>query len=868
MASPQNKMLDDAIAKYAAKADSSECIRLSDLEKHVCRRDLPKTCVLVLDAHYQISEFGNLLSACERLSNQDYSALPPRLQPTTSLPHGSTVSYIIHNLQDGTMDVLRIIRFAAKVAAKEATGFCTGLPLFFAYREGPWSWKKAVHALLGRLPGHHVVWWTLCQKELKRSQSTAWTAPDDELVKGVDFVNKNAQDDDSENQQYLWILTNVKPDSGSPIGRYHINRLELEDFLMGGDVKSWLTSEEDQNCSGRYTDVKLVANGLRALAANDFVPEDEPLPDKHHTSIDPKEFFKLVRKFFDGYKEAAMMAVLKRCILFIFGKRATYLRLPSPDRNAIIRCVRLDDLHEDLFTPRDKDFYAKYKVGIHEPPPTFEADVAKEQELLLQGIESMQTAGRPETYLADINQKIANELGSLTRTSTAVHLPASPSTDEENAVPVPFPEALPVAYVNPPGRIGQFQYPPPKRRLTSKTSMTSETVETLETPTHIAGGRGIFVVDDPSNEGQTFVQRLYERTDKNVKAILIGGEAIANVQTSSKAYAVARRSPSVSMQFNLGEPASHIVKLSKVLTFPPTQPVNAISFDGHVGLHRNLSKCDPPRTVRLKVKGHPRKLKLLRDDERSCSCKRKDMGRAALLQRTAGWQFAVDPDSRRVLGAVEHLQNECNADKITLLKPVMNMQNVTANLLIHDDMCHFESFAKKHHAKLVSGIRHFVVDAFHCPNHTCQKQDNTVYLKELEGAAAPVRSLEPKNVVTNGDFNSGTRGWKEYKQINKRAGMHLHKIGNKHALHLHGSCDITGGGVMQEVTTIPDRSYTIKWEPLTGPWDGARSSKEANMKIIFGDLDKTLKVEKPGKPHIRWTGSSLILDKKPAAWTQ
>ena len=140
-----------------------------------------------------------------------------------------------------------------------------------------------------------------------------------------------------------------------------------------------------------------VANGLRALAANDFVPEDEPLPDKHHTSIDPKELFKLVRKFFDGYKEADMMAVLKRCILFIFGKRATYLRLPSQDRNALIHCIRVDDLHEDLFTPRDEDFYAKYKVGIHEPPPTFEADVAKEQELLLQGIESMQTAGRPET---------------------------------------------------------------------------------------------------------------------------------------------------------------------------------------------------------------------------------------------------------------------------------------------------------------------------------------------------------------------------------------------------------------------------------------------------------------------------------------
>ncbi|CAE7613291.1 HMA5, partial [Symbiodinium sp. CCMP2592] len=291
------------------------------------------------------------------------------------------------------------------------------------------------------------------------------------------------------------------------IGRYHINRLELEgvspgwrrakamdnfrhrnaqiheglilddlnmDKMEPADVKSWLTSEEDQNCSGRYTDVKLVANGLRALAANDFVPEDEPLPDKHHTSMEPKEFFNLVKKFFVGYKEADMMAVLKRCIMFIFGKRATYLRLPS------------------------QDFYAKYKVGIHEPPPTFEADIAKEQELLLQGIESMQTAGRPETYMAEINQKIADKIGSLTRASTAVHLPASPSTDEETAVPVPFPEALPVACVNPPGRMGQFQYPPPKRRLTSKTSMTSEIGENLETPTHIAGGMASSTMEPPA----------------------------------------------------------------------------------------------------------------------------------------------------------------------------------------------------------------------------------------------------------------------------------------------------------------------------------------------------------------------------------
>ena len=143
------------------------------------------------------------------------------------------------------------------------------------------------------------------------------------------------------------------------------------------------------------------------------------------------------------------------------------------------------------------------------------------------------------------------------------------------------------------------------------------------------------------------------------------------------------------------------------------------------------------------------KFKLLKDDERSCSCKRKDVGRAALPQRTAGWHFAVDPDSRRVLGAVEHVQNECNADKITLLKPVLSMQNVTATLLIHVTCGHFEAVAKKYHAKLVANVRHFVIDAFHCPNHTCKKRVWTAAEKK-----------RCKNVRTNVSetFNAWARG--------------------------------------------------------------------------------------------------------------
>ena len=185
-----------------------------------------------------------------------------------------------------------------------------------------------------------------------------------------------------------------------------------------------------------------------------------------------------------------------------------------------------------------------------------------------------------------------------------------------------------------------------------------------------------------------------------------------------EAYAVAKRTPSVAVQFNMSYPASAVTKVGKVITLPCPDAVNAISFDGHFGIHRTLSKWDAPRDTKLK--GYPRQ-KVLREDERSCSCRRKDAKRLVLPQRTAGWHFAVDPDSRRILGAVEHIQNECNKDKVRLLKTVMHMPGIHADLLIHDDICHFQPFVTKHHAEAFAGIKFWVIDAFHCPNHTCDK---------------------------------------------------------------------------------------------------------------------------------------------------
>ena len=70
-------------------------------------------------------------------------------------------------------------------------------------------------------------------------------------------------------------------------------------------------------------------------------------------------------------------------------------------------------------------------------------------------------------------------------------------------------------------------------------------------------------------------------------------------------FAVAQRTPKEAISFNIGNPAVHMTKMEQVLLFPPSEAVDAISFDGHFGIHCGLCPSDPPRTVRLK--GHPRK---------------------------------------------------------------------------------------------------------------------------------------------------------------------------------------------------------------------------------------------------------------------
>ena len=91
------------------------------------------------------------------------------------------------------------------------------------------------------------------------------------------------------------------------------------------------------------------------------------------------------------------MAVLKRASCSSSASvQPIFVCLPRI-ATPLIHCIRVDDLHEDLFTPRDEDFYASTKLASMSRLLHSRQTLPRSRNSWLQGIESMQTAGRPET---------------------------------------------------------------------------------------------------------------------------------------------------------------------------------------------------------------------------------------------------------------------------------------------------------------------------------------------------------------------------------------------------------------------------------------------------------------------------------------
>ena len=108
-------------------ADITDPISLEDFMSAAFRRcDAAKSTTLLFDIHVKIAEFGGMSRIGEQLQQRELERLPGPLLLAQELPPNAKMGVIILNLQDGTMNVLKMIHFPDKVGIIHAKKLCTG----------------------------------------------------------------------------------------------------------------------------------------------------------------------------------------------------------------------------------------------------------------------------------------------------------------------------------------------------------------------------------------------------------------------------------------------------------------------------------------------------------------------------------------------------------------------------------------------------------------------------------------------------------------------------------------------------------------------------------------------------------------------
>ena len=200
----------------------AEPISLPTFISATCRSlDSLRRVNLFFDVQLSVPDLGSIPQLGECLVQNASENLPDSIRLSLPLPAGCRLGLVVRDMGDNTLQILKVISCQSAMSAKDAAKFCRGDAYAMVFRPGPWALKKAVFSLIDRLPGYHATWFSLTQNmsapHPRRAQSSQWAPPDDELLAAIEYINQNAPECDSQNQQYYWILCNIKEDAGSPI---------------------------------------------------------------------------------------------------------------------------------------------------------------------------------------------------------------------------------------------------------------------------------------------------------------------------------------------------------------------------------------------------------------------------------------------------------------------------------------------------------------------------------------------------------------------------------------------------------------------------------------------------------------------------
>ncbi|CAK0826978.1 unnamed protein product [Prorocentrum cordatum] len=459
----------------------------------------------------------NLGQVMEQIAGQTCTDVPPALRPGAELPEGTKYSVVVGGNGNGAAVAVKIYAFQNQVPLKTAQELVIGTGYAPIARKGPWLHKKTLQWLLDRIPGHRVDWASVEEKQRAKptdGEKKRWEATDEELEEGIDFINKHAPAVNDMNQQWLFIEKNIKPSSGSKIAGWPwakvanavhnrakaatgcakversfplcvfdlhplwpevllpcifplLSQFGLLFFGLPGIGKT-PTFIVLAMAMGRYTAAR---SGARCLAENEFDEKGEP-PADDRTIITAAEAEKLFMKPFSGWKQAHVLAVLKRAVARVA---------------AVVHRISFDNIEKDWLRDKqywgndNKKYYNLYKQGMEVFYDNFDEQLQREQDL----IDRAATARGDklaDAYIAECNESLQAKLLSVmelsSRLSAAPPRPEAEASDGASmlsaAPPSPEAEASGGAialHVRPDGD-GSYVFPtgPPAPRTSTKRS--------------------------------------------------------------------------------------------------------------------------------------------------------------------------------------------------------------------------------------------------------------------------------------------------------------------------------------------------------------------------------------------------------------
>lgn len=237
-----------------------------------------------------------------------------------------------------------------------------------------------------------------------------------------------------------------------------------------------------------------------------------------------------------------------------------------------------------------------------------------------------------------------------------------------------------------------------------------------------------------------------------------------------EAYAMYELHPSAVLRFDVRYPSQSNFSDRCVMHLGLPPGTTSLGFDGMFGVHRALQKGVDVRTSMPVGRPRTKYYKDARGILRTASCKTKAKVRATLPNRTAGWLFCTDcrKGDGCVVAGCELINNESCKDKDSLIRSILHRRGGgRVTTLVHDDMCHFCEYVRKHNPASYKRVKVWLIDTWHRKNHvdTCKfkklHRGHKSLLKQMNTSRAEQFNsyIRRSNAFLNGLRSASHRFW-------------------------------------------------------------------------------------------------------------